>query len=311
MSARNRLTTFNMIDTARGNRFAEPLSSHETGARQRAGGDGDGGTAIWKTAPVSTAARRKTPSARQEKHTIASTLRAASIRNKTLSQKAISPRKGGLSTAVNGDRKFPDRLSTIHASRQEDRLWSHRKTAGGASMLKKDKLEKVQIKDKTEDQPVIKLLDAAIQTNEAEILNRELIVGDIKLLMPSAQITKQIDQTRWEAKNKIEHQSKRKFASHEHDEEQHLDELKQFMERSYVTRRTPKKPTLTMSNYEPKQNGNVFKYMDKFFTREVPKAESVTNIQDRIKRKEIELMNMFNDVEVQEKSELESDSESS
>ncbi|XP_034477060.1 uncharacterized protein LOC117783656 [Drosophila innubila] len=308
MSSRNRLTASNMIETPRGNRLAAPLSSHKTGARQRAGGDGDGGTAIWKTAPVSTATCRITSSARQEKPTIASTLRAASIRNKALSQKPITPRKPRPPTCANGDRKFPDRLSAIPASRQTDnRLWSHRKTAGGAPMLKKEKPDEMEIDVRTEDQPASRLLDTGIQTNEAEILNRDLLVGDIKLLMPSAQVSKQIEKMRWETKNKLERETKRKFASHEYDEEQHLDELKEYMERSYVTRRTPKKPSPNLSSYEPNPNRNVFKYMDECFTREVPKAESITNIQDRIKRKEIELMSMFDDVDVHEKSEPESE----
>ncbi|KAH8384548.1 hypothetical protein KR093_000382, partial [Drosophila rubida] len=278
---------------------ATPLSSLKTGARQRAGGDGDGGTAIWKTAPLSTANCR-IPN-RQEKPTIASTLRAASIRQKALNQKAVSPRKGRPPPTVNGDRKFSDRANTIAGSKQPERLLSQRKTAGGACILKKDKLEEVQNDGRIEDQPVTTtMLDTGIQTNEAEIMNRELLVGDIKLLMPSAQIAKQIDKMRWEVRNKGQRESKRKFASHEHEEEQHLDELKEYTERSYVTKRAAKKPSSILPNYESNQYRNVFKSMDEFFTREVPKAESLTNIQDRIKRKEEELMSMFDDVDVQQ-----------
>ncbi|KAH8297382.1 hypothetical protein KR044_011105, partial [Drosophila immigrans] len=283
------------------NRLATPLSSHKSGPRQRAGGDGDGGTATWKTAPLSTTTCRITPSGRQEKPTIASTLRAASIRNKALIQKVISPRKGMPPPTVNGDRKLPDKLNSISASKQTDRMWSHRKTAGGASTLKKQKTEEVQNYGKIDDQPnTITMLDSGIQTDEAEIMNRELLVGDIKLLMPSVQITKQIENMRCESRKIVKRESKRKFASHEQDEEQHLDELKEYMERTYVTKRAAKKSFSILPNYESIQCRNVFKSMDEFFTREVPKAESITNIQDRIKRKEEELMSMFDEVNVQE-----------
>ncbi|XP_034103990.1 uncharacterized protein LOC117567847 [Drosophila albomicans] len=307
MSARNRLTISNLVDTARCNRMATPLSSHKTGARLRAnGGDGDGGNVILKAS--STAACRIPASGRQEKSNIASTLRAASIRNKASGEKVVSPRKGKAS--VNGDKKFPDRLATIGASKQSDRMWPTRKSAVGAAIVIKDKLEEVQNNGRIDDEPAtIIMLDTGIQTDEAEIMNRDLLVGDIKLLMPSTLITRKIDKTRRESPNKSKRESKRKFDSHERDEEQHLDELKEYMERTCVTKRAAKKPSSILPHFESAQYCNVFKSMDEFFTREIPKTESISNIQDRIKRKEEELMSLFDGVDVQKPSESESEAE--
>lgn len=289
-----------ITEAPRGTRLAAPLSSHRTGAGRRTGGDGDGGTAGWKTTAVTTTSRL-TLTARLEKPTIASTLRAASNRSKVLAQKMATPRKQR--APIGGDKKCPDRLALGPISKLG--LQQGRKAAGGGMPLKKDVQVDALYEPRLEKQP---LLEMGVQTNEAEILNRDLLVGDIKLLLPSPQLAKQIDRARAENKKKLDRQTIRQFSSHEQDEEQHLDELKQFMERSYVTRRMPKKPPMpVLSSYEPTQYNTVFKSMDEFFTRDVPKAESITNIKERIRRKEVELMSMFDEVEVSEKAESESE----
>lgn len=208
-----------------------------------------------------------------EKPTIASTLRAASIRNKALAYTAACAPACG---------------SPVQ-----------RKTGGSGDggVLKREK--PIENLAEITKETSVKLLDTAVQTNEAEILNHDLLVGDVKLLMPSDEIVK-----RWEESSK--RLTMRKFEDYEQDEEQHLDELKQFMERNYVTRRKPKKaPVLPTRGLN--QFSNVFKSMDEFFTRDIPRAESITTIKERIHRKEVELMTMFDDVTIDDKSETESE----
>lgn len=236
--------------------------------RHRDGGDALGLDDLEK--PVGSKTSR--PPRNLEKPTIASTLRAASIRNKALAHTlACAPACG----------------SPVQ-----------RKTGGG--VLRREKPEENQNED--EEMTTVtngKLLDIGVQTNEAEILNRELLVGDIKLLMPSDEIVKG-----WEETSK--RMTMRKFEDYEQDEEQHLDELKQFMERNYVTRRKPKKPPV-LPTHGLNQFSNVFKSMDEFFMRDIPRTESITTIKERIHRKEVELMTMFDDVTIDEKSEMESE----
>ncbi|KAH8418557.1 hypothetical protein KR222_000544, partial [Zaprionus bogoriensis] len=265
------------------------------------GGDGDGGSAVWHK-PGTSHASRTIAITNVEKPTIASTLRAASIRNKALAAQAtaISPRgrpppAGGAAT----DRRPVARAAppTAKPATATERAWAQRRlTAGAAAGTRRDS----QHEAKQENQSSAggsKLLEMGVQTNEAEILNHELLVGDIKLLMPSAQIADEIDKMRWKAKNSLDRQSVRRFGAHEQQEELHLDELKEFMERSYVTRRKPKKVPALLPTHDH-QYGNVFKSMDEFFVREIPKAESITNIKERIRRKEIELMSMFDEVSI-------------
>lgn len=236
--------------------------------RHRAGGDVLGLDDLEK--PV--ASKPSRPPKNLEKPTIASTLRAASIRNKALAHTlACAPACG----------------SPVQ-----------RKTGGG--VLRREKPEENQNEEMNKDKVTsCKLLDIGVQTNEAEILNHELLVGDVKLLMPSDEIVKG-----WEETSK--RLTMRKFEDYEQDEEQHLDELKQFMERNYVTRRKPKKPPV-LPTRGLNQFSNVFKSMDEFFMRDIPRTESITTIKERIHHKEVELMTMFDDVTIDEKSETESE----
>ncbi|XP_023159981.1 uncharacterized protein LOC111592161 [Drosophila hydei] len=314
MSARGKLTTPTATSTPmvmtnprlnnnrtanealRATRQAAPLSPPKIGKAVRCtGGDGDGGTAAWKktkTAELTNTSRLEL-TARLEKPTIASTLRSASIRGKAMAQKAAVPRKERAPVGETKCLNIPSKHCML------------RKVGGG----KKETLAEEFLQH--DSASVIKqpVLEMGVQTNEAEILDRNLLVGDIKLLLPSPQLAKEIDMARAETSMEQSRKSViRTFSPHEHDEEQHLDELKQYMEHSYVSRRKPKKPPLPMlAIYEPHEYSSVFETMDEFFTRDVKKAESLTSIQERIKRKELELMSMFNGVDVNDK--IESDSE--
>ncbi|XP_030386673.1 uncharacterized protein LOC115633365 [Scaptodrosophila lebanonensis] len=221
-----------------------------------------------------------------------------------------------------GSEKKEKVLSQMAKQAARARLWPQpqARAAGGGALLKKDKppqgdrakspgepigdargADKQQEETATEETDLAKLLETGVQTNEAEILNHDLLVGNIKLMVPSQNLVDQIEKGRRDIKTKLEKQSLRKFAPHEQQDEIRLTELKEFMERNCVTKRQVKKPVLTYGSYEASHASNVFKSMDDFFASEVPKSESITNIKERIKRKERELMSLFDDVDLNEK----------
>ncbi|EDV98144.1 uncharacterized protein LOC6569065 [Drosophila grimshawi] len=319
MSARSRLVTPTTIPAPTGNRrlpteggsrggtrSTAPLSSHTIGAvRHSTGGDGDGGSASWKrSAPPMTIARLSTTARSLEKNTIASTLRAATNRTKVLDTRRANPRQPR-STSFVGNQSIDRECLLLSPGSRERSQQQQRRPAVNSPILKRDILIDAQSESRIESQ---QLIETGIQSNEREILNHDLIVGDVKLLTPSPELTKQIDQARLESKRKVDRPTMRKFSTHEQDEEHRLDELKQFMESNYVTRRpNPKKASplaaAALAKYESNQCGTIFKSMDEFFTRDIPKTESITNIKERIKRKEIELMSLFDNVALAEKIE--------
>lgn len=207
-------------------------------------------------------------------------------------------------------------MSAAAKQAARERLWPSRPAGGSThtSNLRKEKLAVAEEPKSLDDyeamlregegedneEPAQEMLEMGVQTNEAEILDHELLTGSVKMVTPSRRLLEQIERERRETKAKIDRQSVRRFAPHEQDEELHLDELKEYSERNAVTKRAPKKPPpITYSTYD-NQYQNVFKSMDDFFSREIPKSESVTNIQERIRRKEQELMSLFDDVDLNE-----------
>lgn len=82
--------------------------------------------------------------------------------------------------------------------------------------------------------------EIGIQTNEPEILNHDLIIGDIKLLPPTACLLAEIERQRNELNKKLMLKAKRKFEDHSEKQEEHLTDLKEFLEKSVVTRRSRK-----------------------------------------------------------------------
>lgn len=102
---------------------------------------------------------------------------------------------------------------------------------------------KVQRKDsKTIQNIITDSGDIAIQTQEEEILNHSLIVGDIKFLNPSRHIVDEIEKGRRDLKNKQLLKTKRKFPEHSERQEEHLTDLQEFLDKSYVSKRkTPRK----------------------------------------------------------------------
>ncbi|XP_037950208.1 uncharacterized protein LOC119689161 [Teleopsis dalmanni] len=135
------------------------------------------------------------------------------------------------------------------------------------------------------------LVEKGIQTNKAEILNHSLIVGEVKYILPSRNVVIEIERDRREAKKRALLKVKRKFEEHSEKQEQHLTDLKDFLEKACVTRRT-RKPREALE-----MDKKLMKSMDEFFAKEMPKVESITNIKERIKRKELELLNLFDNVD--------------
>ncbi|KAH8345476.1 hypothetical protein KR084_003839 [Drosophila pseudotakahashii] len=318
-SARGRGGTSNSGVTVR-SKLAAPLSTQTAGTRRAVhGGAGDGGSdAAWKQP-----GRRLGPPSRLVQPTIASSLRA---NRQTVKQqfeqaalgKAVKPEGPPPKTTETEVKKQPKQRVMTQAAKQaaRARLWPTKPVGGGfASNLRKVKLPVAEEPSPLSDYEAMleeaqaekykpqELLETGIQTNEEEILDHKLILGGARIVCPSAQLVDQIDRERREVKAKRERQSMRRFAAYEQQEELHLDELKEFSLRNAVTKRTPKKPPPIQYAPYDNQYQNVFKSMDDFFSRvqsSVPKSESVTNIQERIKRKEQELLSLFDNVDLNE-----------
>ncbi|XP_017054442.1 uncharacterized protein LOC108096975 [Drosophila ficusphila] len=300
-------------------KLAAPLSTQTAGTRKTVhGGAGDGGTdAAWKQPGRRLA--KYNPPARLVQPTIASSLRASTNKQTAKQQFQLANLekvKPQVPAPKNREpevkRPAKQRVMSQEAKQAaRARLWPSRPAGGGfSSNLRKGKLPVVEEVAPLEDLSVPveeaeskphELLEAGIQTNESEIRDHTLILGDTKTMRPSSHLVEQIDRERRELRAKVERQSTRRFAAYEQQEELHLDELKEFSFRNAVTKRIPKKPPSIQYAVYDNQYQNVFKSMDDFFSRvqsSVPKAESVTTIQDRIKRKEQELMSLFDNVDL-------------
>uniref|UniRef100_A0A1A9UGZ0 Uncharacterized protein n=1 Tax=Glossina austeni TaxID=7395 RepID=A0A1A9UGZ0_GLOAU len=136
--------------------------------------------------------------------------------------------------------------------------------------------------------------DVSTQTNEPEILNYSLLVGDVKFMKASKYVLIEIERQRNDYKTKQLLKAQRKFEQHSERQGEHISDLKEFLERSYVTRKQ-RKPRDTLA--EDKRQVKLITSMDQILNREIPKAESVTNIKARIKRKEQELLSLFDNVQ--------------
>ncbi|EDV56099.1 uncharacterized protein LOC6549517 [Drosophila erecta] len=306
-------------------KLAAPLSSQTAGTRRTVhGGAGDGGSdAAWKQ--TGRRLGKYNPPARLVQPTVVSALRASSNRQ-TAKQKFEKaghekPRSVVVPLAKHAEsevRKETKQRVMSQAAKQaaRDRLWPSKPAGVGlTSNFRKNRPPVPEdanhlpdfeaMLEETESQAVKcqVLAETGIQTNEDEILDHKLIIGEVKMLCPSVLLVEQLDRERLELKRQRERQSLRRFAAHEEQEELHLDELKEFSFRNAVTKRAPKKPpTYQYSPYD-NQYQNVFKSMDDFFSRvqdSVPKSESVADIRERIKRKEEELLSLFDNVDVNE-----------
>ncbi|KAH8401609.1 hypothetical protein KR009_006777 [Drosophila setifemur] len=309
-------------------RLTTPPPTHISGTGRKTlhGGAGDGGSVdgagpAWKqpgrrlgggNPKGSSAAASGAGSAvkgRLAQPTIASSLRA----NTTRPQRERGTPPLDKSPDVDPPKPSQAKRRVMSAAAKQaarERLWPSRPAgAGFTATHRKDKLtvgeeskpmencDAVLEAELDKEVPAHELLETGVQTNESEILDHGLLLGTVRMVSPSRRLVEQIDRERRELKAKTDRQSARRFEPHEQEEELHLDELKEFTERNAVTKRIPKRaPAIPYASYD-NQYQNVFKSMDDFFAREVPKSESVTNIQERFKRKERELMSLFDNVE--------------
>ncbi|XP_017146395.1 uncharacterized protein LOC108158525 [Drosophila miranda] len=305
-----------------------PLSGHSAGARKASHcGAGDGGSVdgvSWKMqghrlGGASTSATGLT--ARLARPTIASALRASSNQQSVKEQRERatialtatlnrSAKGAAKSKSVAREAWTKKEVGMTESAKQaaRSRLWPSKKTGGGETLRLKKETQAINLEEAAEEAEACleghlpaedvsnRLLEAGVQTNEQEILSHGPLPG-FRVVIPSQPLIEKIERERRETKSRLDRQAMRRFAPYELQEEQHLDELKEFMERNAVTKRSPKKPPPVMyANYD-NQYQNVFKSMDDFFNREVPKSESITDIKERINRKEQELLSLFDGVD--------------
>ncbi|XP_020801121.1 uncharacterized protein LOC110178343 [Drosophila serrata] len=306
--------------TVRAKLVTESLSTQSAGTRKAVhGGAGDGGgTGAAPKQPGRRQVKSNPPPSRLVQSTISSALRARqtakqqsdqAVQGKT--QTSAPPSKG-----TDGEFKKPTKQRVMSQAAKQAaraRLWPTRQTAGAIVSKERKEMPATGVSEPRvpEEYEILlaaeeakakekELLETGIQTNEAEILDHRLLLGYVNMVSPSAQLVQQIDRERRERKARNDRLAARRFANHEQGEELHLDELREFSDRNAVTKRLPKKlPSISYATYD-NQYQNVFKSMDEFFSREVPKSEPVANIQERIKRKEQELLSLFDNVEGEE-----------
>ncbi|XP_067633354.1 uncharacterized protein [Eurosta solidaginis] len=172
-------------------------------------------------------------------------------------------------------------------------------TAARANARQMQKLEAVAAVSKLIESPnkqtehfeQINCVETGVQTNESEILNHDLIVGDIKLLPATASVLAEIERQHNEVRKSQLLKVQRKFEVHSAKQEEHLTDLKEFLEQSVITRRA-RKPKLTIE-----LDRKLISSMDEILNKGVQKTESITDIKGRIKKKEQELLTLFDTVE--------------
>lgn len=102
--------------------------------------------------------------------------------------------------------------------------------------------------------------EIGIQTQEPEILNHTLIVGDIKFLCPSKRLVNEIEKRRYDIKTKELLKATRTFEEHSEKQAEHLTDLKEFLEKSYVTKKQ-QHVGKTRSSFEDDRKYEVSKYV--------------------------------------------------
>lgn len=102
--------------------------------------------------------------------------------------------------------------------------------------------------------------EMGIQTQEPEILNHTLIVGDIKFLCPSKRLVNEIEKRRYDIKTKELLKATRTFEEHSEKQAEHLTDLKEFLEKSYVTKKQ-QHVGKTRSSFEDDRKYEVSKYV--------------------------------------------------
>lgn len=103
--------------------------------------------------------------------------------------------------------------------------------------------EETEVKQETVPE-VAKFSELGVQTNENEITNHSLLVGDSRYISPSASVIAEIEKTRKEQKTKELLNIARKFSETNQRQEQHIDNLNEFLQQSYITKKPRKVPDM-------------------------------------------------------------------
>ncbi|XP_036334281.1 uncharacterized protein LOC118744944 [Rhagoletis pomonella] len=211
---------------------------------------------------------------------------SVAVRTRSQMQSGNSSNNTHLTPRGDG-RKVMSGIPTNTAARATARQLQRQEAGTAATAAKQNEVHT----KKEENLEQLNHAEIGIQTNEPEILNHDLIIGDIKLLPPKASIIAEIERQQNETRKKLLLKAQRKFEGHSVKQEEHLTDLKEFLEKSAITRRSRKsKVTIEVDK-------KLIKSMDEILNKSVPKTESITDIKGRIKKKEQELLTLFDTVE--------------
>lgn len=139
--------------------------------------------------------------------------------------------------------RAPSTARSSNATKETDclksQMWQRNRTCS-TLMLSKNPYNDSKETGENRHKIVSPPIEMAVQTNEKEILNHSLVVGDIKYLKPSLNVVNEIEKQRKELKTKQLLKATRKFEAHSEKQEEHLNDLKEFLEKSYVTKKERK-----------------------------------------------------------------------
>jgi len=131
--------------------------------------------------------------------------------------------------------------------------------------------------------------EMSVQVNELEISNPDIITGDMKIVLPSKDLIQNIEYDRNQKRLMRLLKAERRFEPFAKEESEHLTDLKEFLERSAIKKR----PRLRKTIDQLEEDRRMISSLDETFKYSLPKVESITDIKERIRRKEDELISMF------------------
>lgn len=128
------------------------------------------------------------------------------------------------------------------SARMEERQKGGNENIRSRQRHPKSKSARAEEAEVTEEAPSENIVfsELGIQTNENEIINPSLLVGDSRYVSPSASVIAEIEKTRKEQKTKDLLNISRKFSETNQRQEQHIDELNEFLQQSYITKKPRK-----------------------------------------------------------------------
>lgn len=103
----------------------------------------------------------------------------------------------------------------------------------------KEMLEEKEMEEEPDDDGISnnRLAELGIQTNELEIADHSLVVGDTRYVSPSASVIAEIEKARKEDKIKNLLNIPRRSSTTNQQQEEHIDRLNEFLQRSYISKK--------------------------------------------------------------------------